>query len=55
MCARVIVKTIYKELWPGKAGVNKVSVRDDNEPMSIGSRAIDATLLFPFENRHYSN
>jgi len=38
--------TIYKELRLEKANVNKVFVRDDNGPMSTGSRAIDATLPF---------
>jgi len=36
-----------------KVGVNKLSVNNDNEPMSTASRAIDAKLLFPSENRHY--
>jgi len=51
----VLSLSLYKEFRPGEAGMNKVFVRDDNESMSTGSRAIDATLLFPFKNRYYSN
>jgi len=36
-----------------KAGMNKVSVHLNNEPVSTGQRAIGARLLSPFENRHY--
>jgi len=37
-----------------EAGVNKVSVRLDNELVPTGQRAIGARLLSPFGNRHYS-
>jgi len=39
-----------------EGGVNKVSVRLDNEPVPTGQRAIGARLvLSPLGNRHYCN
>ena len=37
------------------AGVNKVSVRNANNPMPTGQREIGAILLSRFEDGHYSS
>jgi hypothetical protein len=39
---------------PG-AGVNRVSVRDANNPMSTGHGEAGTKLLSSFEDGHYSN
>ena len=38
-----------------KAGVNRVYVHLDNEPMPTGQRVIGARLLSLFRNRHFNN
>ena len=37
------------------AGVNKVSVRNVNDPMPTGQGDIGAILLSPFKDGHYSD
>ena len=46
-----------KKLWPliQGAGVNKVSIRNVNDPMPTGQGEIGAILLSPFDDGHYND